>query len=153
MVGPIGALKDMREQVEQMARLELAMVTAYDAALRCTKTASTRAGMLAFREDHLRRWKGLSYQLQRRAIAHPTLVSDELPHPASALDHCSSEEAMLSLLRINEQELHALYERWGRSAVVPVRLRYMFRDCSAEVRRHHAWIQRCLSKVNYPSGW
>jgi hypothetical protein len=151
MPGSIGALKDMRDVVEQMARLELEIIGAYEAALKCASTAPMRETMLAFREDHVRRWKDLATELRRCGVA-PPLRSDangQLPNHAAALTRCVSEGAMLSLLRVNEHALHALYERWGRSGVVSVRLRYLFRGCFDDVRRHRTWLQKRLVRERY----
>jgi hypothetical protein len=147
MARVIGAIKDMRDVVEELARLELELVGAYEVALKWRRSAANVEALLALRDAHMERWKDLAIELRRTGQV-PPLHGHTREMTSEAVRHAvryESEADVLGALFTEELTPLRLYERWGRSAVVPVRLRYLFRSYLAESRRHRTWLQKLLA--------
>jgi hypothetical protein len=145
MAAVIGALKDMRGEMDEMARLELEIMSTYAAAMKRVGSALTRQTLLGFRDAHMQHWKNLTGEVRRISDLPALQTAVRVPpHPSGPVSAYASEEAVLAALHQSELTLCSLYERWARSAAVQPLLRYLFRSCLADGRRHRSWLQRRL---------
>lgn len=147
MAGVIGALKDMRDVVEEMARGELELVAACEAAVRHINDSTTREALYSFRDCHIQRWKDLAIELRRTGATPPlpSSVAAEAAKNVSLQEKQNDEDALLARLSDDALKAQLLFERWSRSAAAPARLRYLFRACAQSVRRQRSWMQKRLA--------
>ncbi|MDB6090714.1 MAG: uncharacterized protein JWN85_3498 [Gammaproteobacteria bacterium] len=149
MVTHVGTEADLDELVEDLIKLDLAAIEAYDSAIERLSNAEYKGRLQEFRADHQEHTRVLGAWMRQQGRNPPDGAGGKqlLTSGKVVLAALLGDKRILQAMKTNEEDTNTAYERAVEHADVDDDLRGVFAKNLADERRHRAWIESQLASL------
>lgn len=145
----IGNETNLVDLLKHLIELDFDAIAAYQAAIERLTDPSFKSVLREFMADHGRHTQDLSPFVSAMGEDPPTQgdLKSLLTKGKVLIGQITGDTGILSAMRSNEEDTNTAYERAVERADVPVDIRDALQRALADERRHRAWIEGTLQRI------